>query len=253
MKINVHAGHNKIVQGASSLLNEVSENRIVKNEVISLLKKQGHTVYDCTDAIATTQNANLKRIVSKCNAHKVDLDVSIHLNSGRNDKKGDGKTGGVEVICYNAGTEAIAERICKKISKDLGVRNRGVIYNKNLYVLKNTKAPALLIECVFVDDKDDYEQWNAKQCAKAIVEAILNKSITEVPKSSYLIKVANVKKGDVLNIREKPDANSKKVGSLKYDDPNKYTIVDVKDGWGLLKSGQSNRNKWINLYYTKKV
>lgn len=245
MKINVHAGHNKIVQGANGLLNEVTENRKVKNEVISLLKKQGHTVYDCTDAISTSQNANLKRIVSKCNAHKVDLDVSIHLNSG-------GGTG-VEVYTYDNGTKTYATRICDKISKSLGIRNRGIKNGKSLYVLRNTKAPALLIECCFVDSKTDKAQWNAKQCAKAIVEAILNKSITEVPKTSYLIKVANVKKGDVLNIREKPDANSKKVGSLAYNDPYKYTIVDVKDGWGLLKSGKENRNRWINLYYTKKV
>lgn len=242
MKFNVHAGHNRIVQGASKYLNEVAENRKVKDEVIRLLKLQGHTVYDCTDAIGVTQNQNLSRIVSKCNSNKVDLDISIHLNSGGG--------AGVEVYTYDNETKTHATRICEKISKSLGIKNRGVKNGKNMYVLKNTKSQAILVECCFVDSKIDKTQWNAKQCALAIVEAILNKSIIETPSTQpFLIKVANVKKNDVLNIREKPDANSKKTGYLKYNDPNKYTITEVKDGWGKLKSGVG----WINLYYTKKV
>ena len=34
MKINVHAGHNSIVPGAVSILNEVTEDRKVKNKLI---------------------------------------------------------------------------------------------------------------------------------------------------------------------------------------------------------------------------
>ena len=52
MKINVHAGHNSIVPGAVSILNEVTEDRKVKNKVIELLRNAGHTVYDCTDDVA---------------------------------------------------------------------------------------------------------------------------------------------------------------------------------------------------------
>lgn len=75
---------------------------------------------------------------------------------------------------------------------------------------------------------------------------------------TFLIKVANVSKGDVLNIRAVPgDTSSKIMGKLAYNDPNKYTIVETKivkgATWGLLKSGATNRNKWINLKYTVKV
>lgn len=260
MKFNVHGGHNRIVQGASKFLNEVVEDRKVKDEVIRLLKSKNHIVHDCTDDVGKTQNDNLKNIVKKCNANTVDLDISIHLNIGRSDSVGDGKTGGVEVWCYDKGTKEYAERICKKISNGLGVTNRGVKYSKDFYVLKNTKAPALLIECCFVDDKDDYKKWNANKCAKAIVEGILNKTVTENTQSNstsntakFLIKIDNVKKGDTLNIREKPDPSSKIVKKLKYDDPNKYTIIETKkngtETWGKLKSGIG----WINLRYTKKV
>ena len=79
---NVHAGHNRIVPGASKYLDEVTENRKVKDKVIELLKAAGHTVYDCTDDAGRTSGANLANIVAKCNKHTVDLDISIHLNAG---------------------------------------------------------------------------------------------------------------------------------------------------------------------------
>ena len=81
---NVHGGHSLICRGASGLLDEVNEDRKVKNKVIELLRECGNTVYDCTDDSGNTQNKNLSNIKNKCNAHKVDLDISIHLNN--NDK-----------------------------------------------------------------------------------------------------------------------------------------------------------------------
>ena len=80
---NVHGGHSLVCRGAAALLDEVNEDRKVKNRVIELLRAAGHTVYDCTDDSGTTQNKNLSAIVQKCNAHNVSLDISIHLNSGR--------------------------------------------------------------------------------------------------------------------------------------------------------------------------
>ena len=171
MDINVHGGHNSHVTGASKYLNELTEDRKVKNEVIRLLRAQGHTVYDCTDDFGKTQNANLSNIVKKCNAHSVDLDISIHLNSG----------GGTGVECWiypNSSSKDEAERICSKVSSALGIKNRGVKTSKSLYVLKSTKAPAVLVECCFVDSANDRDKWDANKCAKAIVEAVLNKSVS---------------------------------------------------------------------------
>ena len=71
----------------------------------------------------------------------------------------------------------MAVRICEEVSKELKIRNRGVKVDTSLYVLRKTKALAFLVECCFVDDKDDYEKWDAKRCAKAIVRGMLNKDI----------------------------------------------------------------------------
>lgn len=175
---NVHGGHSLKCRGASGCLDEVNEDRAVKNRVIELLRVAGHTVYDCTDDIGTTQNQNLKNIVAKCNQHTVDLDISIHLNSARNDYAGDGMTGGVEVYNYSSKTAAVSDRICQNISNALNLTNRGTKYTKGLYVLNHTHSAAILIECCFVDDKDDANRWNADVCAKAIVEGILGTTVS---------------------------------------------------------------------------
>lgn len=177
MKINVHAGHNpdgKIACGAVGLIKESTEARKVKKEVIKLLRKKGHTVYDCICQNGKSQTDVLKRIVAKCNQHKADLDISIHFNSGATDKKGDGKTTGTEVWVYSPASAAKtpAERVVKAISA-LGFRNRGVKTRKDLYVLRRTNSPAMLIECCFVDDKDDVTLYNAKKMAAAIAAGIL--------------------------------------------------------------------------------
>lgn len=176
MIINVHAGHNpdgKVACGAVGLIRESTENRNVAAEVIAQLRGLGHTVYDCTVNDGINKQDVLKKIVTKCNAHDADLDVSIHFNAGANDKKGNGVTTGTEVYIFDNSSKAkpYAQEIVNSIAA-LGYKNRGVKINKNLYVLKNTKAPALLVECCFVDDADDVGLYSVHSMASAIVRGI---------------------------------------------------------------------------------
>ena len=196
MRINVHAGHNPDGMtgcGGIGIIKESTENRKVKDEVVRQLQALGHTVYDCTVNDGRNASDVLKKIVSKCNANEVDLDVSIHFNGGRNDYSGDGKTGGTEVFIYSADSAAAsyAAGVADAIA-DLGYTKRkdntysvaGVKVRPSLYVLKHTKAPAMLVECCFTDDKDDVERYDYKSMASAIVRGITGTSAadgTEVP------------------------------------------------------------------------
>lgn len=226
MKINVHGGHNAHTPGASSILNELKEDRIVKDEMIRLLKAEKNTVNDCTDDSGRTMEENLNNIVIKCNSYTVDLDVSAHLNSGADDEKGNGKTTGVEVHVFDRTANSpveIAERICAKVSKELGIANRGVKVS-NFCVLRETKAPALLVECCFVDDKDDANRWNAKKCAEAIVEGILNKEINSNPSDKPAEKPSTPKpqpKPQKINVDYQAFANGKWWGNIRnYNNQN---------------------------------
>lgn len=181
MVINVHAGHNpdgKAACGAIGYIKESTEARRVKDEVIRMLRELGHTVYDCTVDNGTSKSDVLKKIVSKCNAHTVDLDISIHFNSATG-LEYDGETTGTEVLVYSGYSKARdeAEAVCAAIA-ELGFENRGVKFRPDLYVLKNTEAPAMLVECCFVTDKDDVELYNHYKMAKAIVKGITGTEIS---------------------------------------------------------------------------
>lgn len=258
MRINVHAGHNpdgKVGCGAIGLIKESTENRNVKNEVIRQLQALGHTVYDCTVDDGTSAGNVLTKIVKKCNAHTVDLDVSIHFNAGAKNTAGNGKTTGTEVYVYtdNSKAKSYAQAVCNAISA-LGYKNRGVKVRTDLYFLRNTKAPAMLIECCFVDDKDDIKLYNVQSMASAIVKGITGQSVAIQPvqtqqqtqtaqaSGSFMVKV----KVDELNYRAGAGTEHKVNGVIK--DKGTYTIVETakaKDGgtWGKLKSGAG----WINI------
>lgn len=187
MIVNVHAGHNpdgKVACGAVGLIRESTEARKVKDEVITQLRQLGHIVYDCTVNNGTGQKDVLQKIVKMCNNHKADLDVSIHFNCAANDRVGNGKTTGTEVLLYSNASRAYdyAEGVCKAFEL-LGFKNRGIKFNPSLYVLRHTKAPAMLIEVCFVDDKDDVELYNCKAAAEAIVYGITGQYVQEVPET----------------------------------------------------------------------
>lgn len=175
MRINIHAGHNPdgmTACGAVGLIRESTEARAVKDRVVVQLTAMGHTVHDCTCNNGTSQQDVLKCIVAACNAHEVDLDVSIHFNAAANPEP-DGETTGTEVLVYSNTSRSVpwAQQIADSIAA-LGYRNRGVKERPGLYVLKHTKAPALLVECCFVDDPDDVAIYNADRMAAAIVAGI---------------------------------------------------------------------------------
>lgn len=242
MVINVHAGHNpdgKAGCGAIGLIKESTENRAVKDKVIALLRARGHVVYDCTVNDGTSASDVLRKIVAKCNAHTADLDISIHFNAGAKKKK-NGVTTGTEVYVYRSGSSAApyAKRICAAISA-LGFTNRGVQVGGNLYVLKNTNAPALLIESCFVDDPDDVGIYDSTTMAEAIVTGITGLKVNALP---YTVKVK-----EQTAVFEDARFDSKIVLTIK--NAGIYTVVEEKNGFGRLKSGAG----WLNLRTAERV
>ena len=240
MKINVHGGHNYHVPGAGGCFSETREDRNVKNKLIALLRAEGHTVYDCTDEDGRSQNANLSNIVRKCNAHSVDLDVSIHFNAFN------GTAHGVEVCVPNGSSQtARAARICSKIAA-LGFANRGVKYRNNLSVLNKTKAPALLVECCFCDSKVDAKIYDADKMARAIAEGILGKKLGTKVSTASADTWRAVVTTDTVNVREKASKDSEIVATMEKGE--KITVVDETENWIKRKHGG-----WVAKKYVKKI
>lgn len=109
-----------------------------------------------------------------------DLFISIHRNAFKPEK-----ATGAEVFVYRLATSK-ALPYAKRVQNALvnvGFKNRGV-KEQAFFVLRNTRAPAMLIEVGFIDNSGDNELFDAKfdQIAKGIANAILNKSGEPAPK-----------------------------------------------------------------------
>lgn len=251
-KYNIHAGHNWNVPGASGCFSETKEDRIVKDKVIAMLRAEGHTVYDCTDDLGKTESQNLINIVNKCNQHSVDLDVSIHFNAFN------GQAHGVETLQYDNRTGGVSGRICSKISS-LGFTNRGIKDGSWLYVVRNTNSLAILIECCFCDNQGDANKYNSDTMARAIVEAILNKTISNSNSSSGSSSSSTSTSTDhIYRIRKTWSDSKSQIGAYKNLESAKaeckegYTVFDWngKAVYTNVKSSESTTA--ANLYRVRK-
>ena len=172
MKIAIRGGHCPKVPGASGIINEVVEDRKVKDAVIKYLKQLGHQVYDVTppDTMATS-SGDLAHGVNEANRLKVDVFASIHFNAFN------GSANGTEVCVYSP--HNYAQRVVDNLTK-LGFKYRGQKTRTNLYELKNTSMKAMIVEVCFVDssiDAEIYKRVGHDAVGKAIAEGIVNQTV----------------------------------------------------------------------------
>lgn len=179
MKIAVRGGHNFLSKGASALIDETTEDRKVKDSVIKYLQQLGHTVSDVTPDNVDS-DSDLIYGVNKANNWGADLFISIHFNKAYNSYTG---AIGTEAWVYsksdNYNDEVYAQRIVDSIGS-LGFKNRGVKTSMELYELKSTKMPAIIVEVCFVEATEDvalYKKLGPDTIGKTIAEAISNKKI----------------------------------------------------------------------------
>lgn len=176
MKIAVRGGHTELCTGASALINELTEDRKVKDAVVKYLKILGQDVLDVTPPVNYTSSASkdLAYGVNKANDYGANLFVSIHFNKAYDTYNG---SLGSEVCVYTPFDTA--NRVVEKLGC-LGFGNRGQKIRKNLYELRNTNMLAMIVEVCFVEATGDvnlYKKLGADVIGKAIAEAIVNKKI----------------------------------------------------------------------------
>ena len=170
-QINISSGHSINCQGASDIINEVREARKLVDRIYEMCKSIGIEVYKYHDT-SSTVSQNLSNIVQWHNQFKDGIDVSIHFNAYQHTNK----PMGVEV-CYYSQKE-IANNVSKSISEASGLKNRGGKERTNLYFLKHTSKPSILIEVCFCDSQADVDiyRMNFDKIASSIIKAITGKS-----------------------------------------------------------------------------
>lgn len=198
MKYAISAGHNpdgKKACGAVGLLQESTEARKIKDEVIRLLQAEGYIAKDCTVYDGTSASDVITKIVKKHKEASADVNISIHFNAFDGKNLTDGKIKGSEAYTASSAQYNIsymANGICNKLAR-LGFTNRGVKNGNHLAFIKAFMGTGILVEVCFVDDADDvrlYKNTGVQNVAKAITEGILGRSITI---ATPVVKITTVK------------------------------------------------------------
>lgn len=170
MTIGVNCGHTIRGAGCGALgiLNESKQTRLVGYALMEKLKSCGVNVVDCTVNEADSQEAYLSAVADMANMHEMDWFISIHFNASASHK---GR--GCEVYTYKGKLYPEALAVCANIAR-LGFPNRGIKNGSNLYIIRKTKAKAMLIEICFCDNQGDVDVYNCIGAEDAVAQAILN-------------------------------------------------------------------------------
>lgn len=166
-KFVISSGHGKIVGGAVGFINERAEAVKVVDRVYAILTNsyngRGYRYHEST---AQNQSQNLANIVNYHNSKDRGLDVSVHFNTAT------ATATGTECLYYD--TKSLSTKMSAAMAKALDIRDRGPKERKELYFLRNTTKPAILLEVCFVSNKDDVAKYktNFERLCQAIAKTI---------------------------------------------------------------------------------
>lgn len=205
-KIALDAGHGMYTPGKRCLksidTNETREwwlNDRICDKVENMLKAySGYSIIRVDDTTGKTDVALADR-VKKANDFGADIYLSVHHNAGINGSTG----GGILSIVYTKASQKAKNY--QKIIYDALVRETGLRGNRstpmpmqNLYVCRETKMPAVLVECGFMDSIMDTKiiltEEFAVEAAEGLVNALvqignLAKKVTEPSTNLYRVQV----------------------------------------------------------------
>ena len=117
-QINISSGHSINCQGASDIINEVSEARKLVNRIYEMCKAIGIEVYKYHDT-SSSSSQNLRNIVNWHNQFKDGIDISIHFNAYQHTTNSMGTE-----VCYYSQSQ-LASQVSSTISKVSGLKDRG--------------------------------------------------------------------------------------------------------------------------------
>jgi N-acetylmuramoyl-L-alanine amidase len=175
MKIMIDAGHGPNTSGKRSPDGRIREfhfNAAVADETKKRLMLDGHTVFFSHQP---GLDVSLYERTALANRLKADLFVSIHANAFGSFFN---ETNGIETFTYtkpSAAANKFAASIQEALIMSTHRKDRGV-KRADFAVLRDTRMPAVLIECGFMTHREEAELLKMdsyrKRCAGAIAFGI---------------------------------------------------------------------------------
>lgn len=183
--IALDAGHGMTTAGKRCLKsidqNETREwwlNDRIMDKVESALAEYDCAVVRCDDTTGA-KDVSLSARVHTANSANADIFISMHHNAGLN-----GRSGGGTVVFYHSGNteQTKAVKLYNAITARTGLvgnRSSKIVGTdqKSLYVVRNTKMSAFLIENGFMDGPDDVpvilSEEHAEKTAQGVVDFLI--------------------------------------------------------------------------------
>lgn len=179
MKIVIDAGHGNSTAGKRAPDDSMREhhfNAAVARYLDAELKNYEGVSTKFTHDPTGKNDVSLKARTDAANAWGADVFVSIHANA----LTGKWHTGGgIETFVYKTNPKearALAEKVQTELIKASGLRNRGVKV-ADFHVLRESKMTAILVECGFMDNREELALLKSdayrRKCAQAIANGLI--------------------------------------------------------------------------------
>ena len=169
LKVFIGAGHGGSDPGAvANGFKEKDVNLVIATACCEELERHGISVLMSR---TKDDNESLTEKINECNAFNPKLALDIHNNAGGGD--------GAEVFHHHGGGtgKTLANNILTEVVK-IGQNSRGAKIKKNsagkdaFVFIRNTVAPAVIVECAFLDHKKDVQIIDTVAEQKAMGVAI---------------------------------------------------------------------------------
>lgn len=105
---------------------------------------------DIIDFPSCTNGADLAASVAAINAGQYDACISLHMDASEN-----AGAHGAHVCCCSSAGQRMAEEIALRLCPQLPGRYEQVKKRPDLYFLRKTRPPAVLVECGFITNPHD--------------------------------------------------------------------------------------------------
>ena len=218
-KVFIAVGHGGKDSGA--VANGIKEKDV--NLVIALACRQELVRHGVDVGMSRTKDEDDKTTVKECNAFNPDYALDIHNNAGGGD--------GAEVFHHYGGgkSKTLAKNVLDSIVKETGQNSRGLKTKKNAFgkdyfeFIRETKCPAIIVECAFLDNKKDVKiidtSIEQKDMGKAIAKGVLKElgiawkeeKVETTSKKLYKVQVGS------YSVKANAEAMVKKLKDDGYD------------------------------------
>lgn len=207
-KVFIGVGHGGSDPGAISSFKEKDLNLAIALACRDYLERYGVTV---KMSRTKDENDTLTEEIKECNAFDPTIAIEIHNNAGGGD--------GAEVFHHYGGGKGktLAINILDEIVK-IGQNSRGAKTRKNSAgndyygFIRQVKAPAVIVECAFVDNKTDVQIIDTPEEQKAMGIAIAKGALKTlgISETIYCVQVG------AYSVKSNAEAMKKKLEAAGF-------------------------------------